>query len=188
MVKIGRNQPCPCGSGKKYKRCHGDPLHPNSLPAPQEVTGAVRKAMRRHEAEELVRVQQQGEGKPIISTMFKDHRFVAVGSKLYYSKKWRFFTDFLCDYMKMILGTEWGNAELKKEWDKRHPIIRWHHEFCLAQQTSKKHSDGTYSATPTGVVHCYLGLAYGLYLLSHNVETWYPLRSRIPYIWFPRLR
>ena len=21
--KIGRNQPCPCGSGKKYKRCCG---------------------------------------------------------------------------------------------------------------------------------------------------------------------
>jgi preprotein translocase subunit SecA len=21
--KIGRNQPCPCGSGKKYKKCHG---------------------------------------------------------------------------------------------------------------------------------------------------------------------
>jgi preprotein translocase subunit SecA len=20
---IGRNDPCPCGSGKKYKRCHG---------------------------------------------------------------------------------------------------------------------------------------------------------------------
>jgi preprotein translocase subunit SecA len=23
--KVGRNAPCPCGSGKKYKRCHGDP-------------------------------------------------------------------------------------------------------------------------------------------------------------------
>ncbi|MBC7655448.1 MAG: SEC-C domain-containing protein, partial [Oligoflexus sp.] len=22
-VKIGRNDPCPCGSGKKYKSCHG---------------------------------------------------------------------------------------------------------------------------------------------------------------------
>ena len=22
-AKIGRNQPCPCGSGKKYKRCCG---------------------------------------------------------------------------------------------------------------------------------------------------------------------
>ena len=21
--KIGRNEPCPCGSGKKYKKCHG---------------------------------------------------------------------------------------------------------------------------------------------------------------------
>lgn len=23
MPKVGRNDPCPCGSGKKYKRCHG---------------------------------------------------------------------------------------------------------------------------------------------------------------------
>ena len=22
-MKIGRNDPCPCGSGKKYKSCHG---------------------------------------------------------------------------------------------------------------------------------------------------------------------
>lgn len=22
--KIGRNEPCPCNSGKKYKHCHGD--------------------------------------------------------------------------------------------------------------------------------------------------------------------
>jgi hypothetical protein len=23
LPKVGRNEPCPCGSGKKYKRCHG---------------------------------------------------------------------------------------------------------------------------------------------------------------------
>ena len=22
---VNRNDPCPCGSGKKFKRCHGDP-------------------------------------------------------------------------------------------------------------------------------------------------------------------
>jgi preprotein translocase subunit SecA len=22
-TKVGRNDPCPCGSGKKYKHCHG---------------------------------------------------------------------------------------------------------------------------------------------------------------------
>jgi len=23
--KVGRNEPCPCGSNKKYKKCHGAP-------------------------------------------------------------------------------------------------------------------------------------------------------------------
>ncbi|MCR6655678.1 MAG: SEC-C metal-binding domain-containing protein [Opitutus sp.] len=23
LPKVGRNDPCPCGSGKKFKHCHG---------------------------------------------------------------------------------------------------------------------------------------------------------------------
>jgi preprotein translocase subunit SecA len=23
VPRVGRNDPCPCGSGKKYKNCHG---------------------------------------------------------------------------------------------------------------------------------------------------------------------
>jgi uncharacterized protein YecA (UPF0149 family) len=23
LPEVGRNEPCPCGSGKKYKKCHG---------------------------------------------------------------------------------------------------------------------------------------------------------------------
>jgi preprotein translocase subunit SecA len=23
VPRVGRNDPCPCGSGKKYKQCHG---------------------------------------------------------------------------------------------------------------------------------------------------------------------
>jgi preprotein translocase subunit SecA len=30
---VGRNQLCPCGSGKKYKRCHGAPGGPTGLTA-----------------------------------------------------------------------------------------------------------------------------------------------------------
>jgi preprotein translocase subunit SecA len=26
VPKTGRNEPCPCGSGKKYKRCHGSSM------------------------------------------------------------------------------------------------------------------------------------------------------------------
>ncbi len=34
--KIGRNDPCPCGSGKKYKKCHGAPTA--TPPAPPAAT------------------------------------------------------------------------------------------------------------------------------------------------------
>ena len=31
--KVGRNDPCPCGSGKKYKKCHGAPRSARPRPA-----------------------------------------------------------------------------------------------------------------------------------------------------------
>ena len=33
----GRNTPCPCGSGKKFKHCHGHPTHRAPRPAPSEL-------------------------------------------------------------------------------------------------------------------------------------------------------
>ncbi len=33
MTKIGRNQPCPCGSGRKYKRCCGQRDRAAHVPA-----------------------------------------------------------------------------------------------------------------------------------------------------------
>ncbi len=29
--RVARNAPCPCGSGRKFKRCHGDPAHRNGI-------------------------------------------------------------------------------------------------------------------------------------------------------------
>jgi uncharacterized protein len=34
----GRNDPCSCGSGRKFKRCHGD----RPLPSPASIDAAVR--------------------------------------------------------------------------------------------------------------------------------------------------
>ena len=35
FARVGRNDPCPCGSGRKFKRCHGDP---RNTPAPALAT------------------------------------------------------------------------------------------------------------------------------------------------------
>ncbi len=46
MSKVERNQPCPCGSGKKYKRCC----------LPKDEAAAIDSALRRQAAAEAARV------------------------------------------------------------------------------------------------------------------------------------
>ncbi len=127
-------------------------------------------ATEHHKADELIRQQQQGLGRPIIATKFKDRQIVAVGNTIYHSPSWKTFPDFLSDYLKMTLGHEWGNNEIAKPLLERHPIMYWYDEYCRYQ---KKYMEipGEIKSTPAvGVVYCYLGLAYNLYLLKHNVE------------------
>jgi SEC-C motif-containing protein len=38
--EIGRNAPCPCGSGKKWKKCHGNPANVVKEPAPADLSEA----------------------------------------------------------------------------------------------------------------------------------------------------
>ncbi len=104
-MKIGRNQICPkCTSGKKYKHCCGH--HSQLNKEPQEVL----KAFEKHKVKEMTRQQQQGLGKPIIETKFNGQQIVAVGNKLYYSKNWKTFSDFLGAFIKSTIGEKWGNA------------------------------------------------------------------------------
>jgi len=42
---IGRNDPCPCGSGKKYKRCCLNNVPPHSLGIPDELAGKLSKIL-----------------------------------------------------------------------------------------------------------------------------------------------
>jgi hypothetical protein len=121
-------------------------------------------------AEEIQRQKQQGFGRPIISVVHQGYRFVAIGSRLYYSPKWKTFTDFLGDYIKLTFGGEWGNAELKKPFEKRHPLIQWYHHVCLLQRKYQSAPGEIFSAPVTGAVSAYYGLAYHLYLIAHNVH------------------
>lgn len=178
MSKIGRNDPCPCNSGKKYKRCHGRPDY-------QELTTRVAKDARKRAAVlKIQRERQQGKGRPIISTAFGDLRIVIVGRQRFQGR-WYTFTDFLHDYIKITMDSAWGNAEMAKQPEERHPLIHWYAAVGeLQQQHSKGH--GVITAMPAhGVVRAYLGLAYDLYTIEHNIacapkpETWQRLLHRL---------
>ena len=164
-ARLGRNDPCPCGSGRKYKRCHGRAQAGSAEPE------ASRAALDAHHAKETLRRHQQGEGKPIISTEFAGHRVVAVGNKLYAAKGQKTFVDFLDNYLRMVLGGSWGNAEIRKPLEDRHQIMQWYDAVCAQQRRYASRPEGEIQASPlTGLMSAYYGLAYNLYLLQHSAE------------------
>jgi hypothetical protein len=174
MAKTGRNQPCPCGSGKKYKRCHGSAVRP-----PLTVPPTLDKLAARADAERLQRERQQGLGKPIVAATFKGERLVAVKNRLLHSRRWRTFEDFLLDYIKVSMGPVWGNAELGKPEEERHPVLVWYQKACACLNQFIKEPGKVHAAPGTGAVAAYLHLAYDLYALDHNAELQEKLLARL---------
>jgi hypothetical protein len=78
-----------------------------------------------------------------------------------------------------VLAREWGSEEIAKPLEDRHTILQWYDSYCRFQRRHAPRSDSTYTATATGVVYCYIGLAYNLYLLAHNVELQERLINRL---------
>jgi hypothetical protein len=125
----------------------------------------------RHAAREHRRRLMQGLGRPIMSWEDHGYRLIAIGSEIRWSKGWLTFPDFLFVYITTVLTPEWGNAELGKSEEKRHPLLRWYQKLCAFQQAQAGSRKGEiYTATMTGAVRAYLGLAYDLYLSAHNAE------------------
>ncbi|MBB3219899.1 SEC-C metal-binding domain-containing protein [Pseudoduganella umbonata] len=173
MAKIGRNDQCPCGSGRKYKRCHG-----SSQVAGQVLHPTAELMLQRKLASEQQRRSQQGLGKPIISGSLGGRRLVAVRNRLLHAEGWRTFSDFLFDYIKMVLGPKWGTAELAKPIAERHPILVWYHYVCEVQ-TAHAVPGQIIDLPMTGAVEAYLMLAYDLYALDHNAELQEKLVARL---------
>ena len=171
-MKVGRNDPCPCGSGRKFKKCHGTqrfelPFLVQQARIEKHVLEEASRLLEQQRAREIQRQQQQGLGRPIISAEVHGTRFVAVGKKLYYGK-WKTFFDFLGDYIKLTLGGDWGNAELKKPFAERHSILKWYHHLCDLQRKYTTTPGQIFSGPMTGAASAYYRLAYNLYLIAHN--------------------
>ncbi len=146
------------------------------IPSPDP---ALKKELERIQALQKQREQQQGLGRPIISTDFQGWRIVAVGNKTFKSRTWKTFHDFLFDYAKIVLGEVWGTTELKKPPEIRHPILNWYHDATVYLNSFIKEQGKVHSAPNTGSADAYLGLAYNLYLLEHNAEVQQVLLNRL---------
>jgi len=128
----------------------------------------IPKKIQKRTQERAVLEQSYGKTRPIIHADFDENKFVAVGSQLFYSKDWKTFPDFLLDYIKSVLGSDWGNSELKKPYEERHQVLKWYDGMCRFQKSQLKNKEGIFKAVPNGPFAAYLFLAYDLYILRHH--------------------
>ncbi|MEE5137993.1 SEC-C domain-containing protein [Pseudomonas alliivorans] len=163
MKKLGRNSSCPCGSGTKFKRCHGTPTQLEL----QHTTLRLE-----HEARERQRSEQQGWGRPIISTQLDDLRIVVVGRHVHAGRKWRTFHDFLQHYPRMVLGDDWWRSEERKPVDAQHPVVAWR-TLAVEQAQAYGRPQAAGGLPSTGALSTFMHFAYDLYALEHSeqVET-----------------
>ncbi|MFC1611117.1 hypothetical protein ACFL6C_09170 [Myxococcota bacterium] len=134
---------------------------------------AEMKALRRQ------REKQQGFGRPIISSVLGEYRFVAVRDRVLHSKNWKTFHDFLFAYMRHILGSEWGNQEIAKPLLERHPIMQCYEKVCHAQRAAGLGDGRVKETAATGAMSLYLHVAYYLYLIDHNAQLQEKLLQRL---------
>ncbi|MGQ0456647.1 MAG: YecA family protein [Hyphomicrobium sp.] len=172
MTKTGRNQPCPCGSSKKFKHCHGG-IHAKaetSRALPTGFDADLQQKLRELEAERVQREKQQGLGRGIISAEVAGHRIVAVGNTVHYSKKWKTFQDFLRHYLIDKLGADWFKAEQAKAHAQRHPVVRWYEQAISDSNRLGTKVGDIVSGPMTGAQRAFLNLAYNIYLIAHHAE------------------
>jgi hypothetical protein len=169
--KTGRNAPCPCGGGKKFKHCHGSIEAAAATAAPRLPSDEwLRQMLAGKQAEHRQREQQQGIGRPIVSVESNGYRIVCVGNRVFYSPKWKTFHDFLRDYPAMLFGQPWMTKQGKRAPAERHPYLQW---MQRAFEDHKRLATKTYGEISTGpataAISSVMSLAYNLYLIHHNL-------------------
>jgi hypothetical protein len=123
--------------------------------------------------------KQFGLGRPPIGFESHGYKIVAVGPEVHWSPSWKTFPDFLMSYFKIVMGREWGEAQLAKARDQWHPLFAWYAMTCEYQKRVITAPGQRVSVPMTGAACGIMWLTYGLYLLRHNAEIQTRLLQRL---------
>lgn len=176
-MKIGRNEPCPCGSGKKYKKCclgktipKIKQLAPNEVP--QEAIQALQDKMNKARQEEL---QLQKIGiyinyvRPIL---FKGKKVWALGKNVYFDRPPnQTFHEFIIDNLRLTIGWDWWMEQLQLPFEKRHFIMQCFQKYsewvAVETQKSINRVGSVWASLPNGWSRALVSLSFDVASLIH---------------------
>jgi hypothetical protein len=144
----------------------------SQAPSPATIAKGVLEIRKKMRAQQEW-TQQYGQILPFVSINFQGRKVVAAGSNLYSDNDqhpWKYIPDFLYDYIPGIFGTQWGEAELAKPENERHPLVQWRVESLKYLQKHSIKPDKTYDVKPNGFMAAYLAFAFNLFAIENPVS------------------
>src|SRR3989344_5525359 len=168
MQKLGRNDPCPCGSGKKYKKCHYGYYNKSGQAMPPPGLLEVAEKLKNLPLEPF---EKGGflTGRPFIDHVFKEQRFRAVGNRVYKRPLNETFHEFLLDTLAESLGRKWLHDEFQKPLGDSHTLAIWYKEVVEQMQDKESVAENpkVFSIKNTGNIRTLLSIAYDFYSLAY---------------------
>ncbi len=132
---------------------------------PPEIAMQFERQRRQEEA----RVRTFGDIRPVMHIPeYAGYRFVGVRNRLYYSKKWNFFSDFLFEYGTNMFGQEWLEEQKAASPANWHPLYAWRKQAYAFQIKQQPRPDGTYAMVPNGPLLACNNFYYDLYTVDDN--------------------
>ena len=179
-MKVGRNDPCPCGSGKKFKKCHESipqkivipqPFQPLPRNLPPDIFRRAHDAFEKQRADERRRLEEFGQIRPINSTPgFGDGNIVAVGANLYKTATQSTFTNFLFDHGLRRLGEAWIDEQNGLPSEDQHPLFILHWRATTFVSSQPVRPEGYVTVVPNGPLSFCERFYYDLYTVDDNNE------------------
>jgi hypothetical protein len=172
-MKVPRNSPCPCGSGRKYKKCCGDALKAQPPESEFFETPAGRHVLEKAVDMVIPKKPPRMVSRPQIQVVFKGQKVRAVRNKIHFRPLEETFQDFQLNHLLWTLGKEWYDEQMLKPPEGRHVILKWRAERNELLNKYRKPAappDEPVKAPLTGNVKALQVLADDVYQLEHALE------------------
>ena len=134
---------------------------------PPPLPDHVQKKFEKHRIAEMIREQTYGKVRePVHIGEHAGHRLVAVRNRVYYSKKWKFFSDFLFEYALGRFGKDWYGTQLSLPKEQHHPLYVMRCEAAEYINAQPRLPNG--AITPSGTVLACNNFYYDLFTVDDN--------------------
>ena len=171
---MGRNEPCHCGSGKKYKRCHLDlDLDRDAQRAFVEALPTLQAKMQHSQEYDRILREEYGVYINYVSPIqWQGQKIWAIGSRLYTNRRPNeTYHEFIFDVLRLTLGEEWWTAQAALPTADQHFVFRCFEQLRAFWVTNTDPGElarhGRVSAEMNGWVRYLLSLAWDIATLLH---------------------